>query len=119
MTTACWTRPRASSTWRTAASWRRGLQPRHPRRRTVQGREMSVTSALKLLMELGLRNIVAHRLKSLIVGALLSFGAFLFVLGTAMQGSVERAMQTSIVSSVSGHLQVFDKDAKDSLALIG
>jgi ABC-type lipoprotein release transport system permease subunit len=76
-------------------------------------------SVISLLVRLGLQSVRAHKRKSLIVGGLMGFGAFLVVTGTALLNSVEASMRTSIVSSVTGDIQVYEKDAKDALALFG
>ena len=73
----------------------------------------------KVLAVMALRNLFAHKVKSLFVGALMAFGTFVFVFGSAMLDSVEGTMTESITSSMAGHLQVYDKDAKDQLALFG
>jgi ABC-type lipoprotein release transport system permease subunit len=78
-----------------------------------------MTSVFSLLVRLALQSVLAHKRKSLIVGGLMGFGAFLVVMGTALLSSVESSMRTSIVSSVTGDIQVYDKDAKDPLALFG
>ncbi len=74
---------------------------------------------LKLLATLGIQSIRAHKTKSLIVGGLMAMGAFLVVLGGALQGSLEHTMRTSIVDSVTGDIQLYAKDAKDKLAIFG
>ena len=68
---------------------------------------------------MALRNLFAHKVKSFIVGALMAFGTFVFVFGTAMLDSVEGTMTESITSSIAGHLQIYDADAKDDLSLFG
>lgn len=73
----------------------------------------------RLIVSLALRNLWAHKVKSFIVGMLLAFGTMLVVTGSAMIDSMESAMQKSVTSSVSGELQVYSKDAKDELALLG
>lgn len=73
----------------------------------------------RLIAALALRNLWAHKVKSLIVGVLLAFGTMLVVTGSALLDSIERAMQKSVTSSVAGELQVYAKDAKDELALFG
>lgn len=78
-----------------------------------------MTSLFSLLVKLALQSVLAHKRKSLIVGGLMGFGAFLVVTGTALLNSVEESMRTSIVSSVTGDIQVYDKEAKDALSLFG
>lgn len=74
---------------------------------------------LKLLATLGVQSLRAHKTKSLIVGGLMGFGAFLVVLGGSLQSSLERSMRMSIVESVTGDVQMYAKDAKDQLAMFG
>ena len=76
-------------------------------------------ATLRLLVVLALRNVTAHRVKSLIVGTILFFGTTLLVAGRALIDSIEQAMETSITSSLAGQFQVYAKDAKDELALFG
>ncbi len=80
---------------------------------------MGGIAAARLLMVLALRSLAAHKVKSLIVGALVLFGTLLVVVGTALLDSVEASMQRSIVQSLAGHLQVYSADATDELALFG
>ena len=74
---------------------------------------------LRLLVRLALRNLLAHKIKSLIVGSILFFGTFLVVLGSSILDSMEESMAKSITSSLSGHLQVYSDTAEDPLALFG
>ncbi len=80
---------------------------------------MDPLAVVRLIASLALRNLWAHKVKSFIVGVLLAFGTVLVVTGSAMIDSMESAMQKSVTSSVSGELQVYSKDAKDELALLG
>jgi ABC-type lipoprotein release transport system permease subunit len=73
----------------------------------------------RVLALMALRNLWSHRVKSVIVGLIMAFGTFLLVLGTAMLDSVEGSMARSIISSLSGHLQVYDAEAGDELSLFG
>ena len=69
------------------------------------------------LTRIALRNLVAHRVKTAIVGVLLVFGAVLIVVGGSLVTTMDRSMEKSIVSSLSGHLQVYAADAKDKVSL--
>lgn len=80
---------------------------------------MSSVATLRLVAALALRSLLAHRTKSVIVGAILFFGTFGVVTGTALLDSVQASMQRSITASLAGHIQVYDADAKDPLALFG
>lgn len=76
-------------------------------------------AVFKLLLSLGVQSLLAHRTKSLIVGGLLAFGTFLVVTSLAVLDSVTRATRASLVESIAGDVQIYSKDAKDSLALLG
>lgn len=76
-------------------------------------------SAIGLLVRIALRSVTAHWVKSLIVGGLLMVGTALLVLGLALLGSIERALEGSITSSLSGQFQVYDAEAEDPLELFG
>lgn len=74
---------------------------------------------LKVLLQVALRNLALHRLKTAIVGGILAFGAFLVVFGLTLTDNIERSMAHSVVGSVAGHLQLYSDEAKDELALFG
>ncbi len=74
---------------------------------------------IQLLVLLAVRNLLAHRVKTFLVGLLLFVGTFLVVLGSAVTRSVERTMEEAITGSVAGHLQVYDANAPDELSLFG
>lgn len=72
-----------------------------------------------LVLRISARSLVAHRVKSLLVGLLLATGTFLVVFFGALLSSVEEAMRGAITESFAGHLQVYSKDARDPLELFG
>lgn len=74
-------------------------------------------SKVMVLAGIAWRNVLAHRVKSAIVGSLLFFGSFLVVTGKSLVDSIESAMAQSITSSLAGDIQVYDKNAEDQLAL--
>ena len=76
-------------------------------------------ATLGLLLQVALRNLYRHWVKSSIVGAIMAFGAFLIVFGLAHVSSIRDAMEKSVTDSISGHLQLYDEKAKDDLALFG
>jgi ABC-type lipoprotein release transport system permease subunit len=59
-----------------------------------------------VLIQIALRNLATHKLKSLVVGVLLVFGTMLLVVGTSLLSSLDRSMAQSLVHSIAGHLQV-------------
>jgi ABC-type lipoprotein release transport system permease subunit len=73
----------------------------------------------RLLVHLGLQSLRAHRAKTLIVGGLMVFGAFLVTVSLALLDSVERSTRATIVQSISGDMQLYSAAAKDSLSLFG
>lgn len=74
---------------------------------------------LGMLIFIGIRNLRSQRTKTLIVGFIMVFGAFLVVTTTALLDSIEDGMTRSITGSLAGHLQVYSADAEDDLALFG
>jgi ABC-type lipoprotein release transport system permease subunit len=83
---------------------------------------MSATSwfsTFGILLQIALRNLVASRYKTLIVGGIVGFGAFLVVLGTSLVDSVDASMSRSIIGSVTGHLQVYSSKSKGDLDVMG
>ena len=74
---------------------------------------------VRLLVHLGMQSLRAHKTKSLIVGGLMAFGAFLVVTSLALVDSIERATRASVVQSVAGDFQVYSKSAEDKFALFG
>ncbi len=74
---------------------------------------------LALALRLALRNVGAYAVKNLVVGAILAFGTLFVVAGSAFLGSLERAMQQSVTNAVVGELQVYAKDARDPLSIMG
>lgn len=72
-----------------------------------------------ILVQMALRNLWSHKVKSLIVGGLLVFGTALVLVGLSLLSGLDRSMSQSIVGSVAGHIQVYDAKAKDKLQLFG
>ncbi|MES1172406.1 MAG: FtsX-like permease family protein [Bacteroidota bacterium] len=80
---------------------------------------MGYLSTLGVIAQMALRNLVASRLKTAIVGGIILFGAFLVVVGTSFLDSIVLGMTRSITGSVAGHIQVYSKKSKDQLEVIG
>ena len=74
---------------------------------------------LRILLLLGVRSLLAHRVKSSVVGSMLMFGTFLSVSGSALFDSLQAATARSVTLSLAGDLQVYSEDAPDRLALFG
>ena len=74
---------------------------------------------LQLVFLLSIRSLWSHRIKNLVVGTIIFIGVFLLVTASAMLDSVGRGMESSITASITGHLQLYDKDAQDKLSMMG
>jgi len=72
-----------------------------------------------ILFHIALRNLWSHKVKTIIVGGLLTFGTVLVLIGQSLLASLDRSMAQSIVHSIAGHVQVSADGAKDKLALFG
>ncbi len=72
-----------------------------------------------ILIQIALRNLLTHKIKSAIVGGLLIFAAFLIIAGLSLISSIDKSMSKSIVNSVAGHIQLQEKGAKDELSIFG
>ena len=69
-----------------------------------------------MLMKLALRNLLQHRSKSIIVGALMAFGVMLLVAGNSVMDSLSYKMRTSFTEQYSGDLFIYtDPVAKAQL----
>ncbi|MBM4368103.1 MAG: hypothetical protein FJ102_17965, partial [Deltaproteobacteria bacterium] len=75
--------------------------------------------SLALALRLALGNVRAYAVKNLIVGSILAFGTLFVVAGAALLNSLERAMQTSVTNAITGELQVYARDARDPLSVMG
>ncbi|MDP6189352.1 MAG: ABC transporter permease [Gammaproteobacteria bacterium] len=71
-----------------------------------------------MLIKLALRNLLQHRSKSLIVGALMAFGVMLLVVGNSVMHSLNQKMQASFTEQYSGDLFIYtDPIAKAQMEL--
>jgi ABC-type lipoprotein release transport system permease subunit len=80
---------------------------------------MAFLERLRILLLISLRSVVAHRVKSGIVGGIMFFGTFLLVVGGSMLDSIEDSMSRSVTASMAGNLQVYSSKAEDKLSLFG
>ena len=74
---------------------------------------------LGLMNQLAWRSLWSHRAKSLVVGTVIALGVFILVLADALLDSIYEGMESSITSSITGQLQLYDKEAEDKLSLMG
>lgn len=78
-----------------------------------------ILSTLLVIAEIAFRNLFASKWKTLIVGGIIGFGAFLVVVGASVVDGVDRAMRRSVTGSLSGHIQVYSSQSKGELELMG
>ncbi|MEP7050075.1 MAG: ABC transporter permease, partial [Pseudomonadota bacterium] len=74
---------------------------------------------LSVVIQIAFRNLFSNRFKTLIVGGIIGFGAFLVVLGTSLLDSVDHSMSRSIIGSVAGNIQVYSASSKEDLDVMG
>jgi ABC-type lipoprotein release transport system permease subunit len=69
--------------------------------------------------QIAFRNLFASRLKTIIVGGIIFFGALLVVAGNSLLDSLDSSMSRSVIGSVAGHIQVYNANSKDPLEVMG
>jgi ABC-type lipoprotein release transport system permease subunit len=74
---------------------------------------------LRVIAQIALRNLFASRVKTLIVGGIIGFGAGLVVLGTSLLDSIDQAMSRSITGAIAGDIQVYSSESKEVLDVFG
>lgn len=79
----------------------------------------ALVDTLTVVIQIAFRNLFANRWKTLIVGGIIGFGAFLVVIGTSLLDSVDHAMSRSIIGSIAGNIQVYSSESKDDLDVMG
>jgi ABC-type lipoprotein release transport system permease subunit len=75
--------------------------------------------AVRILLRIALRNLVASRVRTAIIGSIILVGSLIVVVGSSVLDSIDRGMRTSIQGSLGGHLQIYDGRSEDQLALYG
>lgn len=73
---------------------------------------------LSMLVQIAWRNLLASPI-NLIIGALILFGTFLFVVVGGLLDSLNAAMARSVIGSAAGHVQIYSAKSKDELSLYG
>ncbi len=84
---------------------------------------MSTTSSRvrqgRILLEMAMRNLVASRVRTLVVGGIVALGVVVVVLGSSLLDSIDLGMTRSIQDSLGGHVQLYNAASRDPLALYG
>jgi ABC-type lipoprotein release transport system permease subunit len=66
-----------------------------------------------MLLRIGLRNLWAHKFKTLTVGALLTLGTVLIVVGGGVITAIERAAEVTVVNALTADFQLYNSKSKD------
>jgi hypothetical protein len=66
-----------------------------------------------MLLKIAYRNLLARPLRTLAVGSIIAFGAFLAVLGGSFVDSMTGSLRRSLTRSVVGDLQVYSDHGLD------
>jgi len=74
---------------------------------------------LRIVAQIALRNLFASRIKTFIVGGIITFGALILVLGTSLLDSIDQSMSRSITGSIAGDIQVYSSESKETLDVFG
>ena len=72
-----------------------------------------------VLLRIALRNLYLQRFKTLLIGAILVMGTVLVVVGSGILDAVDTAMKTSVVNSVTAHIQIYNEDADETFQVFG
>ena len=75
--------------------------------------------ATRVLLRIAFRNLVASRVRTVIIGLIVLVGALIVVVGSSMMDSIDRGMRTSIQGSLGGQLQVYASTSEGQLELYG
>jgi len=68
---------------------------------------------------MAMRNLVASRVRTLVVGGIVALGVVVVVLGSSLLDSIDLGMTRSIQDSLGGHVQLYNAASRDPLALYG
>ncbi len=75
--------------------------------------------AARVLLRIAFRNLLASKVRTGILGAIILVGSLIVVVGSSVLDSIDRGMRTSIQGSLGGHLQVYDARSEGTLELYG
>jgi ABC-type lipoprotein release transport system permease subunit len=73
----------------------------------------------RILVQMAMRNLVASRVRTMVVGGIVALGVIVVVLGSSLLDSIDAGMTRSIQGSLGGHIQLYDARSRDPLALYG
>ena len=70
-----------------------------------------------MIVQIALRNLWASKMRTLLVGGIVYFGALLLTFGNSFLDTIDQNMERSIVNAISGHFQLSQEGAKDKFEL--
>jgi len=73
----------------------------------------------RILLQIAMRNLLASKVRTLVVGGIVALGVVVVVLGSSLLDSIDAGMTTSIQGSLGGHIQLYNAKSRDPLALYG
>ena len=74
---------------------------------------------MKLMLTIAWRNILRHKGKSLVIGAILFVGALLMTLGNGVVSGMDVGIEKNIVNSFMGDIVLIsDKQKSDNILII-
>ncbi len=79
----------------------------------------ATVDATRVLLRIAFRNLVASRVRTVIIGLIVLVGALIVVVGASLMESIDRGMRTSIQGSLGGQLQVYQSTSEGQLELYG
>jgi putative ABC transport system permease protein len=74
---------------------------------------------MELILKIAWRNILRHKGKSIIIGIILFFGAFIMTAGNGVISGMDKGLQKHIVDTFSGDIVIMSTNQKDENVLTG
>ena len=72
-----------------------------------------------MILKMAFRNILLHKIRTSVFGFILTFGTLIAILGNSFVDAISNGMKSSITKSFVGDIQIYSKDAPESIALFG
>jgi ABC-type lipoprotein release transport system permease subunit len=72
-----------------------------------------------MLWKLAIRNLLNHRVQTLVVGAIVFFGTFISVIGSSLLDSISGGIRRSITQSIAGDAQIWSAEKDVAFSVFG
>jgi ABC-type lipoprotein release transport system permease subunit len=72
-----------------------------------------------MLWKLAIRNLLNHRVQTLVVGAIIFFGTFISVIGSSLLDSISSGIRRSITQSIAGDAQIWSAEKDVAFSVFG